>query len=392
MKKTIILMLCFVFVIFALIACNNAQTQVIPSAEPEIIEIFAEGYKSQFNYGENFSSAGLRVTASFNDGTSQLVASQNYKIDSSKFNSYIPGDYEITVTLITCSFSVTYNVKVLPKEGGETVKPSDFTKKLRILMIGNSFSEDVIEYAWNIAYELGVEELITGNAYIGGASLATHASRIADGTAVYSYAVNQSGSWIRKSGYTLKSIIEAEEWDIVTMQQSSTDSGVSSKYGQNLFTVENFIKEHVKNKNVKLAWHMTWAYPKANEFLTGILHNSFPIYNNDQMQMYSQIVSVVNSVIIPSELFYTIIPTGTAVQNLRTTSLCARINRDDCHLSIPLGRFVGAMTLVAQITGLDISKLGFRPTNMSLTNDEFNLIVKSVESAIINNFDVINIS
>ena len=46
---------------------------------------------------------------------------------------------------------------------------------LKILTIGNSFSDDTMEYVWNIADSLGVEDIYLGNLYLGGCTLDTHA-------------------------------------------------------------------------------------------------------------------------------------------------------------------------------------------------------------------------
>lgn len=45
---------------------------------------------------------------------------------------------------------------------------------LKILAIGNSFSEDAVEYAWDIANSLGIQNVMIGHLYIGGCSLDMH--------------------------------------------------------------------------------------------------------------------------------------------------------------------------------------------------------------------------
>ena len=39
---------------------------------------------------------------------------------------------------------------------------------LKILTVGNSFSDDTMEYVWQIADDLGVENIYLGNLFIGG--------------------------------------------------------------------------------------------------------------------------------------------------------------------------------------------------------------------------------
>ena len=54
------------------------------------------------------------------------------------------------------------------------------TRSLKILAIGNSFSVDAMEHLYGIAKDGGVENVLLGNLYIGGCSLATHAKNIAE--------------------------------------------------------------------------------------------------------------------------------------------------------------------------------------------------------------------
>ncbi|MBI9009914.1 MAG: DUF4886 domain-containing protein [Tenericutes bacterium] len=55
---------------------------------------------------------------------------------------------------------------------------SKYNKRLRVLSIGNSFSVDAMQYIYEIAKDLGLEEIILGNLYIGGASLDDHIFQI----------------------------------------------------------------------------------------------------------------------------------------------------------------------------------------------------------------------
>ena len=60
---------------------------------------------------------------------------------------------------------------------------------MRILSIGNSFSQDATKYLTAIAKEAGVE-VETVNLYIGGCSLYTHAKNLRAAAQAYSYELN----------------------------------------------------------------------------------------------------------------------------------------------------------------------------------------------------------
>lgn len=61
---------------------------------------------------------------------------------------------------------------------------------LKILTVGNSFSDDSMEYVAQIALATGVKEVKLGNLYIGGCTLATHADNARSNAAAYEYRVN----------------------------------------------------------------------------------------------------------------------------------------------------------------------------------------------------------
>ena len=56
---------------------------------------------------------------------------------------------------------------------------------LKLLTVGNSSSDDAMEYVWQIASALGFKKIELGNLYIGGCSLATHRENALSGAEVY---------------------------------------------------------------------------------------------------------------------------------------------------------------------------------------------------------------
>ncbi len=99
---------------------------------------------------------------------------------------------------------------------------------------------------------------------------------------------------------------------------------------------------------------MTWAYQEGYK---GLETNDY----GTQMVMYDGIVETVKSIILPNPTFEFVSPTGTAIQNARTSYLGDTLNRDGIHLSYGLGRYIAALTFVGAITGMDISGVTWRP-------------------------------
>ncbi len=195
---------------------------------PVATKITLSGMKTEFEYGEAFSSDGLKVTVSLSNDTEYAAKSTEYELDFSAYDAFAPNEYGIIVKLKNTVLSKTYTVTV--KEEPEYSWEDDGA--LKILTIGNSFSDDTMEYAWQIADSLGVKEIYLGNLYIGGCTLDTHASNAANDSAAYEYRVNSNGTWSTAKSYRMGDAIASCDWDFVSLQQASGSSGVASTYGK----------------------------------------------------------------------------------------------------------------------------------------------------------------
>jgi len=74
-------------------------------------------------------------------------------------------------------------------------QPEAIPQSIKILAIGNSFSEDATQYLWDIMHDAGIEEVVIGNLYIGGCSLDTHWSNMTKNAEAYTFYYNNSGKW-----------------------------------------------------------------------------------------------------------------------------------------------------------------------------------------------------
>ena len=89
---------------------------------------------------------------------------------------------------------------------------------MKIVSIGNSFSEDAQAYLHVLAEQRGID-LTTVNLAIGGCSLQTHYDNMTHNNANYLYGVD-GGAWAENL-VTIKEILETEQFDAVTLQQVS---------------------------------------------------------------------------------------------------------------------------------------------------------------------------
>ena len=248
--------------------------------------------------------------------------------------------------------------------------------ELKILAIGNSFSDDAMEYVYQVAKDAGVEKIKLGNMFIGGCSLATHLSNAKNEKGAYDYRTNTNGTWSTKGGTSIQTAVASENWDFITFQQVSGYSGIASSY-DDLNELISIVKPLCPDAT--LAWHMTWAYK------VGSSHGDFGKYNRDQMTMYNAIVSAVNEKILTNTEISVVIPSGTSIQNVRT-SFIGDMTRDGYHLSTGLGRYIASMTFVKALTGLSIDNSMTRPNDVD--SYELKAIIEGVNNALKTPFEV----
>jgi hypothetical protein len=181
--------------------------------------------------------------------------------------------------------------------------------------------------------------------------------------------------------YTAAAAIMSENWDFISLQQGSAKSYAEEHYA-NLPTLIDYVKTACPGAT--LVWHQTWAYAEwyANQK-----------YSITQENMYKGIVNCVQNCVMTNEDIEILVPSGTAIQNARTSYLGDNMNRDGTHLDYGIGRYIAALTFFAALTGEDISKVEWAPTNISSDVADVDaaaraVAIESVINALKNPFEV----
>ena len=244
-------------------------------------------------------------------------------------------------------------------------------KVIKVLAIGNSFSEDAVEqYLYELARAQG-DSLVIGNAYIPGCSIDRHYQNLKGDSVRYAYRKIVSGVRSEYKKKTLKHIIRDEQWDIISLQQASKYSGIPDSY-VNLAQLKRLVQSYTTNLHVEFVWHMTWAY--ANDFTS----KNFEPYGYDQRKMYNSIINVMLQV-VPAVGVQRVIPSGTTIQLMRYR-LGDVLNRDGYHLSLTVGRYAVACTWCEFLTGKNIDGNPYRPE--TLTEEEAQTCQQEAHEAI----------
>ena len=251
------------------------------------------------------------------------------------------------------------------------------TKSIKILAIGNSFSQDALAHLYIICKDAGIETVVLANLFQGGCTLEMHLDNMQNNLGNYTFYLSSDetqGLVSHKTNATALYGIEFTDWDFITLQQGSPMSGVADSYSY-IADVIAYVNSH-KNEDAQLLWHMTWAYQSDST------HSGFNTYDHDQLQMYNAILSCVKEQVLTRSDIIGFIPSGTAIQNLRTSHLGDTLTRDGYHLSYGIGRYTAALTYLAAITGYDISKITVTPTSFPEVATHLACIKEAVINAI----------
>lgn len=224
---------------------------------------------------------------------------------------------------------------------------------MKILTVGNSFSQDPHAYLHDLALSCGVE-LDVYNLFIGGCPLRVHAAHLKDGEAAYSLEIN--GETVRP--ISIPEALAMEKWDAITTQQVSGKSGRYETYQP--YLDELIAAFRAACPEAKLYFQKTWAYETDSD------HKDFARYGNDQHLMFGKITEANDAVSVETGL--PLIPTGDVIQYLRGRVPAfdrenggMSLNRDGYHLSLTYGRLAAAATWLAFFTDADLNKATFRP-------------------------------
>ncbi|PRD52771.1 DUF4886 domain-containing protein [Sphingobacterium gobiense] len=229
---------------------------------------------------------------------------------------------------------------------------------IKILAIGNSFSEDGIEnYLYDLALSTG-KKMIIGNLYIGGAPLSLHVKNANDNAENYQYRkIGLDGIKVTTKNVSISQALENESWDYISFQQVSSLSGKYDVIMENLPVLVSYVRKKV-SPETQFVYHQTWAYQHDSD------HKGFANYERDQLTMYNAIANVSKKLSKLGDFKY-IIPAGTAIQNARTSSIGDTFTRDGYHLQLDYGRFTAACTWYEKIFGDDVRKNSYKPEKVT---------------------------
>lgn len=238
---------------------------------------------------------------------------------------------------------------------------------MKILSIGNSFSQDAQRYLYKLAKHNG-EEIKTVNLYIGGCELRKHYLNILDNAIAYDLQYNGESTGVFVS---IKQVLASVAWDIVTLQQASHMSGKSETYSPYVEEVAKYVRMYCPQ--AKLFMHQTWAYEKESERLLKIGGFATP------RDMYTAICKA-NEQASKAIDADGIIPSGKAMLIASETGM-EKVHRDTFHASFGAGRYLLALCWYKKLLGKDITNDTFNEFDEPVTEEERKIVISAVNSA-----------
>lgn len=208
---------------------------------------------------------------------------------------------------------------------------------MRVLSIGNSFSQDAQRYLRALARAQGTE-LKCVNLYIGGCSLERHYAHLLTGADAYSLELGGESSGFFVG---IREALLSDSWDVVTLQQASHFSEDFQTYIPYIDALAQEVRRCAPK--ARLCLHQTWAYEDGSAKLRsqgeGKTHDGMFACVRAAYRAAAERVGADG-----------IIPAGEAMHIAYKEGITP-VYRDGFHASLGIGRLLLGLTWHQWLTG-----------------------------------------
>ena len=226
---------------------------------------------------------------------------------------------------------------------------------MNILAIGNSFSQDATRYLHQIARADGVN-LQVANLYIGGCPLERHFRNMMADNRAYDLQYNGQSTGFYVS---IKEALLNRSWDVITLQQVSSQSPRPDSYYPYINALYDYVKEHVPKAKVLI--HQTWAYEQGSEKLAKLGYEDHKVMFDQLKAAYEQACQTVGA--------DGIIPSGQLFQNLLAAGW-EKVHRDTYHARLGATRYAVGLLWYRMLTGKSVAENTFCDFDEPVTEEE----------------------
>lgn len=254
------------------------------------------------------------------------------------------------------------------------------TDGLKILAIGNSYTWNGTLYLPWLLQNADADDAFIAILTESGASLAMHWTNHWKNESAYEMHYSHGGKWNKVSITTIDEALQVFDWDIVVMQQMSTDAGKESTYRPYLDNLLRLISD--TNTQAKIAWQYTWTFTSD----AAPWHVGFKYYDNDPNIMYDALIVTQDKIALDFDFR---IPSCRLVKMLRDSNPEQKdgFSSDGVHLTDPASYALSCLwheVLVSPLlhtTCLDMEKI---PSDI---NKDFSTQSHALIKNLLNEFD-----
>lgn len=176
-------------------------------------------------------------------------------------------------------------------------------RSVRVFVIGNSFSGNATKYLPALAKD-GGHEIVLGKAELGGHSLKQHWSYV---EAAEANPEDPKGKAYHNKTKSLRELLAAGAWDVVTIQQYSLHSADVETYRPYARKLHDFVK--TLQPQAEVVFHQTWAY-RSDARAFGLINVAENKRAKSQLEMWENSRAAYHT--IAKELGLRVIPVGDA--------------------------------------------------------------------------------
>ena len=236
---------------------------------------------------------------------------------------------------------------------------------MKVLSIGNSFSEDAQAYLKGVCDAAEVE-VYNVNLFVGGCTLLRHYNNLTRD--IPEYRLDICGVPTDRR-VTVKEALAMEEWDVVTLQEASARSAEICHFEPYIYEIIKYIKEVCPR--ARIALHQTWGY--GENLLHRMKH--FGCYSAEEMfetveRVYREVFRRTGADIL--------IPSGRVFLELYRKGYNVHYE-DGQHSGRGLGRYALALTWCRTLFGIEVSGNTFRDFEVPLTDGEIRAAWETID-------------
>ncbi len=236
---------------------------------------------------------------------------------------------------------------------------------MRILSIGNSFSQDAQRYLHLSAKKSGVQ-LDTVNLYIGGCSLERHYTNMLGDIKDYMLEFNGQSTGFRT---TIKEALLNGPWDVITLQQVSRFSFDYSTYTPYITELAGYVRKFAPK--AKIVIHQTWFYEDGSQMLDGVKYQSSRAMLDDAIASYNKAFEDISA--------DGIIPSGEMMYKLYKGGI-DKVHRDSFHATLGAGRYALALLWFRMLCGVSVTGNELSEFDVPVSEEEKKIIFETVDS------------